>query len=124
MASKTESKTDKADEQPTAPEGNAPAPEQPEHPEVNLPKPPEALEPVDRATYVGPVNARTPETDVPKDYLDPEADLGAKPVEVFQVISNNGALALRIDGNATVFDVNQARALSRDVAGALAGVTT
>ena len=112
--------------EPQAPEDNAPAPEAPTEVVIQIPEPPdpEDSKPVDRATYVGAANVRDPDVKVPDDYAVPEGEFSGEPVEVFQVVSTNGALALRVGGDTILFNSEQARALSKDVSAALLNVTT
>jgi hypothetical protein len=114
-----------------APEGNAPGPEPVDNPVVTAVNTRPRIEPRDRATYLGPVNARTADTDIPDDFVlfgsdedDDPVDLGGDSVDVFQVVATNGALALRVDGGTYVFDAEMARALARDVRAAQGNVVT
>lgn len=117
-----------------APEDNAPGPEPVESPTVTAIDLRPRIEPKDRATFLGPVNARDGDVDVPDEYnlygsSDGERDsesveLDGTPVEVFQVVATNGALALRVGGDTFTFDAEMARALARDVRAAQGNVVT
>lgn len=116
------------------PEGDAPPPEPVTQPAVSAVDLRPRLEPKDRATYLGPVNARDDQVEVPDDFhlfagsdgdRDQETvELKGKAVEVFQVVASNGALALRVDGDTFIFNPEQTRALMRDVHGASTNVVT
>lgn len=108
------------------PEGNAPGPVPPSIEDIEI-------DPRDRATWVGPPNARHTDVELPDDRYDllaacdPEEDvnLGPEPniVDYFQVISLGGAIVIRTDDQATLLDRDQTIALSRDLRQALANVT-
>jgi len=125
--STTSSKTKDAPEEstePQAPEGNAPAPVPPEEVEINVPEPEAGEESVDRGTYVSVAHTRNPDVEVPDDYIDASKMKKGKPVDVFQVISSNGAMAVRFDNNTALLDTEQARAFAGAVRGALGNVVT
>lgn len=109
------------------PEGNAPGPAPPNIEDIEI-------DPRDRATWVGPPNARHSDVELPEDrydlvaVCDPDDDsvnLGPEPntVDYFQVISLGGAIVIRTDDQATLLDRDQTLALSRDLRQAMANVT-
>lgn len=104
------------------PEENAPAPEQPEHPTITLHQSKLGLDPVDRMTFVGPVNVRNEDVDVPEEFQlaeDEEQEIEGDTVDVFQVLAAGGGMALRFDDKTIVLNPDQARAFSGQAGGAL-----
>lgn len=109
--------TDAPAPEPAAPSVVAPAPDD------RRPSPVDPSEPVDRSTYVGPINVRDPEIETPDNYVDASKAPKGKTVDVFQVLGSNNALMLRFDGAAFLLDREQAAALGKDIGGAAMNVT-
>ena len=83
------------------------------------------MERADRGTYISPPVRRNDDSDVPDEFVDmpdESTEVEGEPVEVFQVISSSGALALRLDGQVFILNPQQAQAFQGHIKAGLMNV--